>query len=156
MLQAKSLSDLRIMATLSPSEVKILANVMREVNVAPGAALYRQGTRASACHFVLEGELQVYLEDPAGRRALGPVAKGELVGEIALLDGGLRSATCEGGSEGARLAELSKADFDQVFAAQSPFAFKLMDLIADRLVRRFRGSMDMLVERALEDQEPSA
>lgn len=59
-----------------------------------GQRVFVQGEPASVAFLVLEGELVAEVESPEGRRKLGTVKSGELVGEQGLfVPGGRRSAT---------------------------------------------------------------
>jgi len=149
------LARLALFESLSPREREVFSTVLREHVVAPGQIMFDVGDRASECHVVLSGALEVFTRDSAGvATVVGAFGPGELMGEIALIDGGPRSAGCRGSVDGARLAALSKQDFDQIFSGASPFAFKLMDIVATRLVRRMRGQMAKLVEAVVEaDQQ---
>jgi CRP-like cAMP-binding protein len=141
------LARLPVFEDLSPRDREVLSAVLREVELKPGQVLYETGARAAECHIVLHGELEVFTREPDGSPlVLGLFGPGEILGEVAIIDGGPRSAGCRAGNGGGRVAALSKPDFDQIFSGASPFAFKLMDLLATRLVRRMRGQMSRLVE----------
>lgn len=55
--------------------------------------LVRQGEAGDCAWLIQSGELEVLLEGPDGPRRLGTVGANAIVGEMALLDDGLRSAT---------------------------------------------------------------
>ncbi|HYH39787.1 MAG TPA: cyclic nucleotide-binding domain-containing protein [Azospirillum sp.] len=58
-----------------------------------GTVLVRQGDTGD-CGWILEsGEVEVVLETPAGAKRLAVLGPGALVGEMALIDAGVRSAT---------------------------------------------------------------
>ena len=81
--------------SLSPREREVLAAVLREQVVAPGQIIFDVGDRAGECHVVLSGALEVFTRDDAGVATIvGAFGPGELIGEIALMDGGPRSAGC--------------------------------------------------------------
>lgn len=59
-----------------------------------GCALFRQGDPADALYVVESGLLEVSILSPSGRKlTLNMLRKGTVFGEIAIFDGGLRSAT---------------------------------------------------------------
>ena len=66
-----------------------LGRLADEVEVPAGKVLTRQGTTADAFYVVVEGKLRVERDGHVVAR-LGP---GDFVGEIALVDGGPRTAT---------------------------------------------------------------
>ncbi len=60
----------------------------------PGQTVFRQGETARIAFLVLEGELTAEVEGPDGRRKLGTIKSGEIVGEQGLfVPEGRRSAT---------------------------------------------------------------
>ena len=153
-ITALQLSNLTVFQNMSPKEIEVLALALRERKLAASQELYRQGERGATCHIILQGALSIQLDAGNGTpREVGLALPGDLLGEVALLDGGPRSATVCAGSEGATVGELSKADFDQVFGAGSPFAFKLMDLVAGRMVGRMREAMGRLVTAVTAEDE---
>ena len=125
-----SLSKYTFFHNFDSRELGLLESVMQEKHLASGAYLFRQGDVARECFFLLEGSVSVGLE-----------AEGDIFGELALLDGGGRSASCRAGSEGVRVGVLGRTEFDRVFNSGQPFAYSLLDLIAERLVDRVRGAV---------------
>lgn len=82
-----------VLARLSPLGRERLAASGAWQELSPGQMLFRSGDPGDAVFVIVEGEVEVRNSTPGGRDirlvALGP---GELVGEMAVLDGGVRSA----------------------------------------------------------------
>ena len=73
-------------------EISALAQVRA---FAARSVVVNQGEPARALFAILRGRLKVASSGPDGRdTVLGIMAEGEVFGEVALLDGGVRSATC--------------------------------------------------------------
>lgn len=140
------LSQFKVLSALDAGQRAKLAGALRMRQIAPGAVLFSQGDAADSCFFVLGGEILVDL-DVAGRGAerVAVLERGDLFGEVALLDGRPRSASCTAGSSGAEVAALARADFDALFNAGDALAQRLMDIVLDRLVRRVRGATEQLL-----------
>lgn len=146
------LTSMDLFSDLEPRELQVLAAVMRERALAPGWILFDAGARAASCYFVLDGQIIVEAQVLGrGRQRLAVLERGDVFGEVAVLDGGRRSASCAAGDAGAVVAELGKPDFDQIFNAGNAFAYKLMDLIARRLVDRLRGATARLLQVIVEE-----
>src|SRR5918911_1245618 len=83
------LRSIGIFSGCSKRELQSLAKVLKEIDYQTGDEICRQGQSGLGLHVVTEGETEVQV-DGQTRRRLGP---GAFFGEIALLDGGPRSAT---------------------------------------------------------------
>lgn len=88
-----SLARSPVLACLSQAGVKRLASSGGWIALAPGEVLFQAGDPGDAVYVVVDGEVEVRTSTRDGRDirliALGP---GALVGEMAALDGGARSA----------------------------------------------------------------
>ena len=83
-----------LLASLSDTDLRLLAVLVREVEIPAGGFVLREGDAGEEVFIVKDGELQVLKGDP--RRALHEIARlgaGASVGELALLDRGPRSAS---------------------------------------------------------------
>ena len=94
-----------------------LAGRVRLRTFAQGQPVVRQGDRAEAFYVVRSGTLQVIEEDSerGDERVLRVLGRGESFGELAIMEGALRSATVRALDE-AELFEIQKGTFDQLLA----------------------------------------
>lgn len=151
-MNATELEGLTLFDGLSAAQKATLAQTLRARVLDGGDVLFVQGDAADGCYVVLAGGIAVEREVPGrGIERLATLGAGDLFGEVALLDGGLRSATCAAGPDGARVAELGRADFDALFAAGNPLAHAVMDIVLDRLAHRLRDATQLLIEVAADD-----
>jgi CRP/FNR family cyclic AMP-dependent transcriptional regulator len=87
------LSKLKLFAGVPEAAQVRLAAVARPVRFREGESLFRRGDPAEGMVLVLDGLVRIHLSDAKGREVtLALVGTGEPIGEIALIDGGLRSA----------------------------------------------------------------
>jgi CRP/FNR family cyclic AMP-dependent transcriptional regulator len=130
-------------ALMQLSEVEALAVVgfMRPSQFKAGTTIIRQGesTDTGFMVLVLSGEITVEnvvasRANPATVTVLGP---GSLIGEMALVDGGARSASCTA-SSAVRCAVLTREALETLIAEQPAVAAKLMTAVAQRLAERLR------------------
>lgn len=152
----RALVLLPLFSELDDRQRRVLAQVLVERSYEPGQAIFEQGQPGLFCGFVTFGDVRIVGEagEDGEKRELATLGVGELVGEMALLDGGKRSAGCVAGEKGAVLAALARNEFDQLFNAGNPFAFALMDLIAGQLARRLHHATEVLRDAAL-DESPA-
>ena len=92
---------------------------------------------------VLEGDVQVDIGGGADRAALAVVGPCQMLGEMALLDGGPRSASCTAASP-VRAAALSRIGLQRLLDEQPTVAARLLAAIAQRVGERLRGLGDQL------------
>lgn len=65
------------------------------IQLSAGETLFREGDEADAMYVVVSGRLRATREEEGKLRVIGEIARGETVGEMALLTGGSRSATVQ-------------------------------------------------------------
>jgi CRP/FNR family transcriptional regulator len=81
---------------LSEQELQRIAQVAVGRSFPKGARVFHEGDRSDACYIVSSGEVRVTREHSDGRAiTLATLGPGEIVGELAMLDGEVRSASVE-------------------------------------------------------------
>jgi CRP-like cAMP-binding protein len=101
-----------------------------EVDVSAGTVLVRQGRVAHEFFIVLDGEVDI-ARDGREVNHLGP---GDFFGEIALLDGGPRTATATAASA-CRLLVLTHAGFHQLLDTSPAIRMAVLEALGQRLRR---------------------
>jgi CRP/FNR family transcriptional regulator, cyclic AMP receptor protein len=143
------LRRLPLFDSLTPREIGLLQSHLRRLRLASGEILFEEGAAGRACYVVLSGAIGVYKQlNPDRRERLAVLGPGALVGHMALIDNKRRSASCEAGPQGCSLLELGRQEFDRLFAANSPFAFKILDRVSTDLSARLREATARLTEAA--------
>jgi CRP-like cAMP-binding protein len=118
-----------------------LAHVLRRRTVREGEILWRQGDEARELVLIVDGAASASLHVPGNRTVeIGRAGPGEIVGEIALLDGGGHTMSVRV-TETATVLALSRADFAALLARQDPAAFTLKRRLASLLVARHRSQL---------------
>ncbi len=143
---SEQLRKLPLFRELTPRESEILKQHLRSRYLEMGEDLFLEGDFGRSCFVVLSGCIGVYKDMGRGKQErLAGLDGGAIVGHMALIDNKPRSATCTA-EEKSVLLELGRAEFDQLFSARSPFAFKILDKVAMDLVFRLRGATEKLTE----------
>src|SRR5688500_18771839 len=87
------LSAVPLFSDLTGTELDFLAAAARSLTFRKGARIFEEGTPADCCYVVTSGRAKVVLDSADGVEiVLGDLSPGDLVGELALLDGFTRSA----------------------------------------------------------------
>lgn len=119
-------------AALPPSALRRLAERLREVSLAAGEMLLREGEPGDACYLLRAGRLEVTASGEAGAdRRLTTLYPGSLVGEAALLTGAPRNATVRA-LEDSRLLALRRDDLLAALGADRAVGGAVLGLLATR------------------------
>jgi CRP/FNR family transcriptional regulator, cyclic AMP receptor protein len=126
-------------------ELADLARLLRRRTVRVGEMLWPQGGEGREMAFVVEGAVTASLHGSGDRVVdVATAGPGEMVGEIALLDGG-RHTMAVRAAETATLLMLGKADLAALLASHGPLAFRLRRRLAALLTARHRAQLRPLV-----------
>ena len=131
---------------LTKEETREIVNSAEKLPLQPGQELFRQGEVASAVYIIQSGEVQVKATSPAGEEiVLAMLGSSTIVGELALIDGGPRSATVEAISD-CDVYRLSREAFDALRAQRRPAAYKVILNLAATIDARRRQSEQRINE----------
>ena len=82
-----------LFAALADDDLEWIARACRTVNLAPGDVLAAEGDEGEALFVITEGELEVVKRSRSTDVPLARLGPGEIVGEMAVLEGSARNAT---------------------------------------------------------------
>lgn len=130
---AELLARVPLLADLEAGELERIAQVAIPRSFPKGSRVFHEGDRSDACYVIREGEVRVTREHSDGRAiALATLGPGELVGELAMLDGGVRSASVEALTD-IELLAVSATDMRGLLERNAGITTKLVIALADRL-----------------------
>jgi CRP/FNR family cyclic AMP-dependent transcriptional regulator len=128
---ADVLGALPLFADLRKRQLRGLAKLARVVDYAAGEPIVQKGAEGNSFYLVLEGRARV-----AGKsKTLRP---GDFFGEMALLDGGPRTATITAAGE-VRVMELPRRAFLRALKQDPGISMVIMETLAGRIRRLERG-----------------
>jgi CPA1 family monovalent cation:H+ antiporter len=113
---AELLRTVPLFAGTPPEDVERVAAQLQQRTVPAGETILRQGDRGDSLFLIVRGVVRVVLESEGSPVDVATLMAGDFFGEMALLRGEPRTATCRAVTPSA-LLELKKADFDAVRAA---------------------------------------
>ena len=123
------------------AELLELARLMRRRTVPAGETLWRQGDEPRELVLVVDGALTASLHVAGDRTVeIARAGRGDIVGDIALLDGGGHTMGVRV-SETATVLTLGRLDFAALFARQDPSAFRLRRRLAVLFTTRLRNQL---------------
>jgi CRP-like cAMP-binding protein len=118
---------------MSPEQRSVIGSQFERCEIAAGQTLVEQGAVADAMYVVLSGRLGVFsADDPSAPKYLASLDPGDIVGEVALLAGGRRSATVRAVSDSS-LGRLGSVGFNRLLQDDVELAGQIAALSARRL-----------------------
>lgn len=111
-----------------------IAPYLEYQSVDAGELIFARGAPCKYVYWIIDGAVEITESDSI---SLAVLAKGQLFGEIALIDGGTRSASVRAFTD-CRLMMLSRERFDDLKAAHPKLALEIVLQIASTLCTRLR------------------
>jgi CRP/FNR family transcriptional regulator, cyclic AMP receptor protein len=122
-----------LLKVLDQTELAELLVHAREAKARKGEAIIRQGDDGNALIILLEGQARITVYSANGREiVLEYAGAGTVLGEIALLDGGVRTASVIAMGP-LKYLILPRSAFEQTMASNHRIALRIMKELASRL-----------------------
>ena len=113
-------------------------NQLKTVNFGPGHVLMKQGSRGNVAWLLQDGEVEVYAEsEEGGKKSLARLSGKQVVGEMALIDNGLRTASVVVRAP-VTATEIPRDVFNKMFDSCEPLARHVLSHLVNA-VRASRG-----------------
>jgi CRP/FNR family transcriptional regulator, cyclic AMP receptor protein len=132
---------------LSAQEARVVVGYMQPTKIEEGSTFIREGDVDHTDHMLLLLSGEVTVEtitvsrvSPVTVTVLGP---GSLIGEMGLLDGEPRSASCTASTD-VRAAVLTRAALEKLMAEEPTVAAKLLLAVSLRIAQRQRETAEKL------------
>ena len=140
------LRSVPLFADLEEGELERFSRVAVPRSFPAGTRVFHEGDHSDACYIVREGSFRVTREHSDGRAiTLATLGPGEIFGELAMLDGEVRSASVEALTDGELLA-LPAGDVRALLARHPEITVKLVAA----LVRRLRAANERISRQSFQ------
>ena len=140
------LGKVPLFTELSGDDLGQIADVAIPRAYPRGVRVFHEGDSSDACYIVRSGDLRVTREHSDGRAiALATLGPGDIFGELAMFDGGIRSASVETLDDSELLA-LPAADLKRLLAEHPEISVKLIAA----LVRRLRETNERVARQSFQ------
>lgn len=128
-----TLAEMPLFSEVSRSQLAEIRRHLTLLPVSSGRVLVEEGARGDQFMIIAEGEATV----SQGGRTIATLERGDLVGEMALLDGGFgrRNATVTTSTD-AMVYAGTPVEFRRILEAAPSVARKVRDTVADRELSR--------------------
>jgi uncharacterized membrane protein len=126
----ESLEGVHLFEHLSVADRAGLAGAVDQRALAAGETLFSTGDPGESLFVVKSGQVELFLNDTTGQKiTLSVAGPGDIFGELALLDGGARSATAAA-LEATALLELNRVHLAPLFQKSPAVALRLLGAMA--------------------------
>lgn len=125
---ASRLARVPIFSACTKRELAIITRASKEVPHAEGTVIAREGERGVGLFLILEGQCRVTI----GGKTKAKLGPGDFFGEVALLDGGPRTATVTATTP-VRLIGITGWVFRGLLLEHPSIALKTLEAVAGRL-----------------------
>jgi CRP-like cAMP-binding protein len=98
------------------------------VNFPAGSIIIAEGNEGDNMYVVMQGEVSISLQD----KVIATASAGEIIGEMALIDADIRSATVTAKTD-CQLAVIDQSSFKALLKHVPDFTLHVMNVLADRL-----------------------
>src|SRR3954464_14388338 len=105
---------------------------MHQITFPKGKVLFKQGDKGDAAYIVQSGAVGIYREADGRKILLATIRKGELFGEMAVIDGSPRMATAFAISE-CTLTVISASNIANKLKRADPFVRTLIQMLLNNL-----------------------
>ena len=144
-----------IFADLEPEAFDQLCRYAKHTTLKRGAALFAKGDPGLSLYAVISGSVKMSISSADGRSAiLNIIGPGEIFGEIALLDGGVRSSDAIANTN-CELFVIDRREFIPFVRSQPALAMKFIELLCGRL-RRTSDQVEQIILQNLPGRLASA
>ncbi len=132
---------------LQEAELAMIMGCFTEASIAAGETLYVEGDAATDACFLIDGELEALTALPGGGAArVGVIGPGSMIGEMALVAGGTRSATVRAKTQSTILT-VSNFFFHAALDQMSAPAFKILRSVIYSLTKRLEELQGRILEQ---------
>jgi CRP/FNR family cyclic AMP-dependent transcriptional regulator len=134
----KLLKQVQLFASLNESELAKLAAICQEKTVIPGEIIIEQNTTGTEMYIVASGSVDVFIQGLENARSLVMLGKGQVIGEMALIDQGYRSASVKATKDGAQLYLIESDAFYKLCEEDNHIGFIVMRNLAIDIAFKLR------------------
>lgn len=147
------LARVPFLSQLSEGDLRALAHAGDRVSAHAGQMIFSEGETQGGLFVIISGRVQIFRLDPSGERiVISTLGPGEFFGEIALIDGGGRSASAVA-IEASQFYVFERADFLALLARSPHMMASLFSTLTSKIrTASERYVKDELAARSLQGE----
>jgi len=129
----------------SDEEMDILTNYFGWMEFKKDEVIYKEGVLGIGMGIIIQGVAEVIIKEHCKEKVIAILRKGEIIGELSLLDDNPRSADVIAKSETSAIV-ISRSNFERLIQEEIEIAIKFVLQIARLLAQRIRKENIRLAE----------
>lgn len=126
MLMVELLNRVQLFSGLEQDDLLQVVRICEEIDIPPEAIFIEQNTTGSEMYIVADGTVNVFINGLDNAKSIVILGQGQVVGEMALIDQGYRSASVRATQNGAKLYKIERDDFHALCEQNSRIGFIVM------------------------------
>jgi len=131
------LKDVILFKGMSDSELEVVSKKVFFKPYKKGSTLFVEGMPGEVLYIVAEGSVDIIKKTKDGDKVIANLGKGEIVGEMSLIDSGARTATGKTG-EDSKLIVITKNSFMEMLDSDPAITSKILMALLRIINRRLR------------------
>jgi CRP/FNR family transcriptional regulator, cyclic AMP receptor protein len=134
-----------LLENFAPAEIRLLAHFMQVYRAEPGVEIIREGDGGDFMLMLIEGQVEVHRRDRWNtQQLLAVVEAGRTLGEMSMIDGEARFATCIA-VQPALIAVLDRENLARIIVEQPLLGAKILMELVLMLSQRLRATSERLL-----------
>jgi CRP/FNR family cyclic AMP-dependent transcriptional regulator len=152
------LQQVDVFDDLSAEQLGQIIEVCEEKTYDIGELIFRENTASDELYVIVDGLVDIQVDprtlgiesdDTPGPTTIATLRRGQVFGEVALVDQGLRSASARTAAPNTRLLEINRGDFIELCENDYQIGYTVMRNIAADLSLKIRNTDFMVREQLL-------
>lgn len=140
------IAESQLFSDLDWKDIEALAAYLQCYEVSAGTTIFREGESGSYMGFLVKGEIGIVKTDLDGTpHRIVSVGHGKTIGEMSIIDGEKRSATCIA-SQNCTLLLLTRNNYQRMIREKPALAVQILARLAKLMSQRLRSVSGQLVE----------
>ncbi|MBN2753913.1 MAG: cyclic nucleotide-binding domain-containing protein [Candidatus Goldbacteria bacterium] len=136
-VEYEMLKEAALFKTLTDAELDIVAKKVFLKPYKKGSTLFVEGMPGEVLYVVVEGGIDIIKKTKEGDKVIANLGKGEIVGEMSIIDSGARTASGKTG-EDSKLIVVTKNSFSEILDSDPAIAAKILMALLRIINRRLR------------------
>jgi glycine/D-amino acid oxidase-like deaminating enzyme/CRP-like cAMP-binding protein len=138
-IEPESLTAFDSFSKFSREELRALLGLMRRWDLTKDTVIFTEGSPGGTCFVIVEGAVDVSINAHGQEQLLATLTAGAVFGQMSLIEGVPRSATCSVRAD-AVLLEIEREPCEELLRSGSPMALKFLATLNEGLISALRGA----------------